>query len=160
MTLIEIRNCVRTLQAQGLALPDISGLLGLSRNSVRAIMRVKADPAPRSAGPGGKALRWYAGVANAKLRRVPRMSAEDAYGLEVPHLNVLPSLAPANYEVFIRVVIGRDLCGFVSVGANRYAVPGRLLGKKVVVYMCHERVEVHHRGASVASHPRLVSVLD
>ena len=39
MTPIEIRNSVRTLQAQGQPLREISRLLGLSRNTVRRILR-------------------------------------------------------------------------------------------------------------------------
>jgi transposase len=49
MTPIEIRNSVRTLQAQGLHLREISRLLRLSRNTVRRILREPAVPATRGA---------------------------------------------------------------------------------------------------------------
>jgi transposase len=45
MTPIEIRNSVRTLQAQGHRLREISRLLRLSRNTVRRILREPAVPA-------------------------------------------------------------------------------------------------------------------
>jgi transposase len=47
---IPIRTSVLTLQAQGHSLREISRLLGLSRNSVRRILR-SPEPAPRSACP-------------------------------------------------------------------------------------------------------------
>ncbi|HSW27780.1 MAG TPA: hypothetical protein VLJ62_33810 [Burkholderiaceae bacterium] len=49
MTPIEMRNSVRTLQAQGLHLREISRLLRLSRNTVRRILREPAVPAARGA---------------------------------------------------------------------------------------------------------------
>jgi len=104
-----------------------------------------------------QARRWCIEVANAKPRRMLGMSAEAAYVMEKPHLTALPMLLPAVYEVLDRVV---DLYGFVSVDTNRYSVPERLVGKTVVVYKHHERIEIHHRGAPVASHPRLVGVRD
>jgi transposase len=42
MTPIEIRTAVRTLQAQGHSLREISRLLALSRNTVRRILRAPA----------------------------------------------------------------------------------------------------------------------
>ena len=48
MTPIEICNSVRTLQAQGHTLREISRLLGLSRNTVRRILREPVSPAARS----------------------------------------------------------------------------------------------------------------
>jgi transposase len=47
MTPIEIRNSVRTLQAQGLHLREISRLLRLSRNTVRRILREQERPPAR-----------------------------------------------------------------------------------------------------------------
>jgi transposase len=49
MTPIEIRNAVLTLQQQGTGLREISRLLGLSRNTVRRILR---EPAVRAARVG------------------------------------------------------------------------------------------------------------
>lgn len=42
----------------------------------------------------------------------------------------------------------------------RYSVPERLVGKTVTVYKHYERVEIHHRGAVVASHDRVIGERD
>lgn len=104
-----------------------------------------------------QALRWCIEVANAKPKRDLGCSPEQAYRLELPHLRALPAVLPPVYEVLDRVV---DLYGFVSVDTNRYSVPERLVGKTVTVYKHYERIEVHHRGATVASHPRLIEQRD
>ncbi len=104
-----------------------------------------------------QALRWCIEVANAKPKRALGMSAEAACVMEKPHVGKLPAVLPAVYEVFDRVV---DLYGFVSVDTNRYSVPERLVGKTVTVYKHHERIEIHYRRMSVASHPRLIGVRD
>ncbi|MDH3209807.1 MAG: helix-turn-helix domain-containing protein [Burkholderiaceae bacterium] len=104
-----------------------------------------------------QALRWCIEVANAKPKRALGMSPETAYLMEKPHLRSLPSLLPAVYEVFDRVV---DLYGFVSVDTNRYSTPERLVGKTVTVYKYYASIEIHHRRTPVASHPRLVGVRD
>jgi hypothetical protein len=104
-----------------------------------------------------QALSWCVEVANAKPRRALGMPAEAAYVLEKPHLGSLPTVLPAVYEVFDRVV---DLYGFVSVDTNRYSVPERLVGKTVTVYKHYASVEIHYRGTPVASHPRLIGVRD
>jgi len=64
---------------------------------------------------------------------------------------------PPVYEVLDRVV---DLYGFVSVDTVRYSVPERLVGKTVTVYKQYERVQIHHRGAVVASHCRVIGERD
>jgi hypothetical protein len=64
---------------------------------------------------------------------------------------------PPVYEVLERVV---DLYGFVSVDTVRYSVPERLVGKTVTVYKHYERVDIHHRGAVVASHDRAIGERD
>jgi transposase len=104
-----------------------------------------------------QALRWCIEVANAKPKRSLGMAPEAAYVMEKPHLASLPAVLPAVYEVFDRVV---DLYGFVSVDTNRYSTPERLVGRAVTVYKHYASVEVHYRGALVASHPRLVGVRD
>jgi transposase len=104
-----------------------------------------------------QARRWCIEVANAKPRRALGMSAEAAYVMEKPRLRCLPTLLPAVYEVFDRVV---DLYGFVSVDTNRYSVPERLVGKTVTVYKHYASIEIHYRRISVAIHPRLLGVRD
>ena len=50
MTPTEIRTTVRTLQAQGHSLREISRLLALSRNTVRRILRAAGRQRRRDAG--------------------------------------------------------------------------------------------------------------
>jgi transposase len=104
-----------------------------------------------------QALRWCIDVANAKPKRSLGQSPEAAYALERPALRRLPAVLPPVYEVLDRVV---DLYGFVSVDTVRYSVPERLVGKTVTVYKHYERVEIHHRGAVVAGHDRVIGERD
>lgn len=104
-----------------------------------------------------QALRWCIEVANAKPKRSLGQSPEAAYALEWPCLRRLPAALPPVYEVLDRVV---DLYGFVSVDTVRYSVPERLVGKTVTVYKHYERVEIHHRGAMVAGHERVIGERD
>jgi transposase len=104
-----------------------------------------------------QALRWCIDVANAKPKRALGQSPEAAYALERPALRRLPAVLPPVYEVLDRVV---DLYGFVSVDTVRYSVPERLVGKTVTVYKHYERVQIHHRGAVVASHERVIGQRD
>jgi hypothetical protein len=85
------------------------------------------------------------------------MSPEAAYVIEKPHLQPLPSVLPAVYEVFERVV---DLHGFVSVDANRYSVPERLVGKPLTVYKYPTEIKIMQRGSEIARHARLIAQRD
>jgi len=104
-----------------------------------------------------QALRWCIEVTNAKPKRSLGQSPEAAYALEWAALRRLPAVLPPVYEVLERVA---DLYGFVSVDTVRYSVPERLVGKTVTVYKHYERVEIHHRGAVVASHDRVIGERD
>jgi hypothetical protein len=104
-----------------------------------------------------QALAWCQEVANARPKRALGMSPETAYVLEKPYLQALPSVWPPVYEAFERVV---DLSGYVSLDANRYSVPERLVGQTVTVYKYPARVEIHHRHGVVATHPRLIGQRD
>jgi len=104
-----------------------------------------------------QALRWCIEVTNAKPKRSLGQSPEAAYALEWAALRRLPAVLPPVYEVLERVV---DLYGFVSVDTVRYSVPERLVGKTVTVYKHYERVDIHHRGAVVASHDRAIGERD
>jgi len=104
-----------------------------------------------------QALRWCIEVTNAKPKRSLGQSPEAAYALEWAALRRLPAVLPPIYEVLERVV---DLYGFVSVDTVRYSVPERLVGKTMTVYKHYERVEIHHRGAVVASHDRVIGERD
>jgi transposase len=77
-----------------------------------------------------QALRWCREVANQKPKRALGMSPEAAYLIEKPHLQALPAVLPPVYEPLAR---GVDLHGYVSVDANRFSVPERLVGKPVTV---------------------------
>jgi hypothetical protein len=98
-----------------------------------------------------QALAWC------RPKRALGMSPETAYVLEKRYLQALPSVWPPVYEVFERVV---DLSGYVSLDANRYSVPERLVGQTVTVYKYPDRVDLHHRHAVVATHPRLIGQRD
>jgi transposase len=104
-----------------------------------------------------QALAWCQEVANATPKRVLGMSPEAAYVIEKPYLQALPSALPPIYEVLERVV---DLNGYVSLEANRYSVPERLVGQRVTLYKHPAQVHIHHRGAAVALHPRLIGQRD
>jgi len=104
-----------------------------------------------------QALVWCQEVANAKPKRVLGMSPETAYLLEKRYLQALPSVWPPIYEVFERVV---DLNGYVSLDANRYSVPERLVGQTVTAYKYPARVDIHHRHTVVATHSRLIGQRD
>ena len=104
-----------------------------------------------------QALRWCIDIANAKPKRSLGMSPEQAYATERPCLRRLAAVLPPVYEVLERVV---DLYGFVSVDTNRYSVPERLVGKTVTVFKHYERVQIHHRGAVLASHERVIGQRD
>jgi len=128
------------------------------------------DPRSRSAPPRSalrrftdfedlnrQALAWCREVANARPKRALGMSPETAYVLEQPYLQALPSVLPPVYELCERVV---DLSGYVSLDANRYSIPERLVGQTVTVYKYPTRVEIHHRHGVVATHPRLIGQRD
>jgi hypothetical protein len=104
-----------------------------------------------------QALAWCKEVANANPKRVLGMSPEAAYVIEKPYLQPLPTALPPIYEVLDRVV---DLNGYVSLESNRYSVPERLLGQRVAVYKYPAQVHIHHHGAAVATHPRLIGQRD
>jgi transposase len=104
-----------------------------------------------------QALRWCVEVANAKPKRDLGCSPEITYQQELAHLHPLPAVLPPVYEVLDRVV---DLYGFVSVDTNRYSVPERLVGKTVTVYKHYGQLEINHRGAPVATHPRFIDQRD
>jgi hypothetical protein len=104
-----------------------------------------------------QALAWCREVANAKPKRVLGMSAEAAYGIEKPHLVLLPAVLPPVYELFERIV---DLHGFVSVDTVRYSVPERLIGKALTVYKYANEIRITLRGVDIAVHPRLIGQRD
>ncbi len=69
---------------------------------------------------------------------------------ERPLLHPLPSLRPAFHWGETRKV---DKLSTVRFGAARYSVPKELVGRSVEVVATDGRIQVHHRGELVASHP-------
>lgn len=104
-----------------------------------------------------QARTWCREVANATPKRVLGMSPEAAYVIEQSYLQPLPIVLPPVYAVVERVV---DLSGYVSLEANRYSVPERLVGQTVTVYKYPAQVQIQHRGKAVATHPRLLGQRD
>ena len=104
-----------------------------------------------------QALDWCQNVANATPKRALGMTPEAAYLGEQSWLKPLPAVLPPVYEVMERVV---DLSGYVSLETNRYSVPERLVGQTVSVYKYPAQVQIHHRGAVVATHSRLLAQRD
>jgi transposase len=86
MTPSEIRSAVRSLQAQGHSLREISRLLALSRNTVRRILREPArdgaEPPPCDAATLGRLQAAFA-RASGNVVRVRELLADD--GLDVPY---------------------------------------------------------------------------
>ena len=104
-----------------------------------------------------QARAWCQDVANATPKRVLGMSPEAAYVIEQSYLQPLPGALPPVYAVVERVV---DLSGYISLEANRYSVPERLVGQTVTVYKYPAQVQIHYRGTAVATHPRLLGQRD
>jgi transposase len=102
-------------------------------------------------------LRWCREVANQKPKRILGMSPEAAYLMEKRHLQALPAALPPVYEPLERVV---DLHGYVSVETNRYSVPERLVSKSVTVHKYLKEIQIWHRGALAATHPRRIGERD
>jgi transposase len=104
-----------------------------------------------------QALAWCSEKADKKLKRSLGMSPGEAYLMEKPHLKPLPPYVPPIYETAHRVV---DVEAYVNLDTNRYSVPDRLIGKKVEVQKCSDRVIVLFDHKQVASHPRIIGKRD
>lgn len=104
-----------------------------------------------------QALAWCNEKANKKPKRPLGMSPDEAYVMEKPHLRPLPPYIPPIYQTFHRVV---DVEAYVHLDTNRYSVPERLIGKKVLVQKHADRVIVIFDHAQVASHARVMDKRD
>lgn len=103
-------------------------------------------------------LAWCQDVANRKSKRsLGRMSPEEAYVLEKPHLQPLPRVLPPVYEVSDRSV---DLYGYIAVDTNRYSVPERFVMRTVTVYKYPDDIRIYRKGTEIAHHPRLIGQRD
>ena len=105
-----------------------------------------------------RAIKWCDTVANAKPKRsLGRMSPDEVYPLEKPHLQPLAAHIPPVYKTHQRIV---DMSGFVTVDTNRYSVPEALCGQKVEVLESFTRIDVYHNHRKVAEHQRLIDKKD
>lgn len=86
-----------------------------------------------------------------EYRRSLQARPLDLYQAERGCLKRLPLHVPEVYEVHPRLV---DVEGYVSLHANRYSVPYRLVGRQVEVRESYERVRVLVGHQVVAEHPR------
>lgn len=101
---------------------------------------------------------WCDRVANKKPKRsLGRMSPEEIYLLEKPHLTALPPHIPPVYKTLQRIV---DMSGFVTVDTNRYSVPERLCRRSVEVLKSWDRITVYHKNRKVADHQRMIDRRD
>ncbi len=98
-----------------------------------------------------QARKWCGDVANHKPKRSLGMSPDEAFLMEKAYLTPLPVYVPPVYQASTRIV---DVESYVSLDANKYSVPERLIGKEVevqkhwdlvVVYFGHEKVAEHKR---------------
>jgi hypothetical protein len=105
-----------------------------------------------------QARNWCDTVANKKPKRsLGRMSPDEVYVLEKPHLRPLPPHIAEVYKTLQRVV---DMSGFVTVDTNRYSVPEKFCGQCVEVLKSWEKIVVYHKHRKVAEHERLIDKKD
>lgn len=105
-----------------------------------------------------QAITWCDTVANKKPKRsLGRMTPDEVYVLEKPHLKPLPAHRVPVYKTLQRIV---DMSGFVTVDTNRYSVPEKLCGKHVEVLKSWEKISIYHKQRKVAEHRRLIDKKD
>jgi hypothetical protein len=105
-----------------------------------------------------QARNWCDTVANRKPKRsLGRISPEEVYVLEKPHLKPLPAHIAPVYKPLQRIV---DMSGYVTVDTNRYSVPEKLCGQHVEVLKSWEGISIHHKQKKVADHGRLIDKKD
>jgi len=100
-----------------------------------------------------QARKWCGDVANHKPKRSIGMSPDEAYLMEKPYLTPLPVYIPPVYQAATRIV---DVESYVSLDANKYSVPERLIGKEVEVQKHWDFVVVYFGHEKVAEHKRLI----
>jgi hypothetical protein len=100
-----------------------------------------------------QARKWCEDIANHKPKRSLGMSPDEAYLMEKAYLTPLPVYVPPVYQAAARIV---DVESYVSLDANKYSVPERLIGKEVEVQKHWELVVVYFGREKVAEHKRLI----
>ena len=105
-----------------------------------------------------QAKNWCDTVANKKPKRsLGRMTPDEVYILEKPHLKPLPAHSVPVYKTLQRIV---DMSGFVTVDTNRYSVPEKLCGQHVEVLKSWHKITIYHKQRKVADHRRLIDKKD
>jgi transposase len=100
-----------------------------------------------------QARKWCEDIANHKPKRSLGMSPDEAYLMEKAYLTPLPVYVPPVYQAAARIV---DVESYVSLDANKYSMPERLIGKEVEVQKHWELVVVYFGHEKVAEHKRLI----
>ena len=105
-----------------------------------------------------QAKNWCDTVANKKPKRsLGRMTPDEVYVMEAPHLKPLPAYSVPVYKTLQRIV---DMSGFVTVDTNRYSVPEKLCGQHVEVLKSWHKITIYHKHRKVADHIRLIDKKD
>ena len=105
-----------------------------------------------------QAKNWCDTVANKKPKRsLGRMTPDEVYVIEKPHLKPLPAHSVPVYKTLQRIV---DMSGFVTVDTNRYSVPEKLCGEHVEVLKSWHKITIYHKQRKVADHRRLIDKKD
>jgi transposase len=94
---------------------------------------------------------------NAAFNRRLHGSHRDLFATEQRHLKPLPIWVPPVYALHQRIV---DLEGYVNLHRNRYSVPYQLIGRRMEVRECKDRIEIFDGPRLVASHHRVLDPLD
>jgi hypothetical protein len=94
---------------------------------------------------------------NATHKRSLRASPRELFAKERQHLVPLPVFVPEVYQLHERIV---DSEGYVTVHANRYSAPWRLIGRRLEVRETKDRVQLYDGPRCVGSHERLPEHVD
>jgi transposase len=94
---------------------------------------------------------------NATPKRHLHASPRELFAKERQHLVPLPVFVPEVYQLHDRIV---DSEGYVTVHANRYSAPWRLIGRRLEVRETKDRVDLYDGPRRVGSHDRLPEHVD
>jgi transposase len=94
---------------------------------------------------------------NATHKRHLHASPRELLAKERQHLVPLPIFVPEVYQLHERIV---DSEGYVTVHANRYSAPWRLLGRRLEVRETKDRIDLYDGPRRVGSHERILDHVD
>jgi transposase len=94
-------------------------------------------------------LRWLAETANRRIHGTHHRLVEERWQEEIPHLGLLPA---TDYDTSLKVFrkVYRD-CQ-ISFNANRYVVPHRAVGRKVMLKVKNGLIRIYHDQDLLASY--------